>query len=73
MNGRVRDLILNPEQTHMIHDIVAESGFYGMQTFDQALVQLVREGLVELDDAKNAATHAHDFELALRQEGLQPV
>jgi twitching motility protein PilT len=73
MNGRVRDLILNPEQTHMISDIVAESGFYGMQTFDQALLGLYRSGLVGLDDAMAAATNQHDFQLALRQEGLQPV
>jgi twitching motility protein PilT len=73
MNGRIRDLILNPENTHMIRDIVAESGFYGMQTFDQALLALYRSGLVELDDAMNAATNQHDFQIALRQEGLQPV
>ena len=73
MNGRIRDLVLNPEQTHMIHDIVAESAFYGMQTFDQALLQLYRSGLVSLEDAMAAATHSHDFQIALRQEGLQPV
>jgi twitching motility protein PilT len=73
MNGRIHDLILNPEQTHMIHDIVAESSFYGMQTFDQALLALYRSGLVQLDDAMAAATNSHDFQIALRQEGLQPV
>jgi twitching motility protein PilT len=73
MNGRIRDLILNPEQTHMIHDIVAESSFYGMQTFDQALLALYRAGLVELSDAMNAATNQHDFQIALKQAGLQPV
>jgi twitching motility protein PilT len=73
MNGRIHDLILNSEQTHMIHDIVAESAFYGMQTFDQALLALYRSGLVSLDDAMAAATNAHDFQIALRQEGLQPV
>jgi twitching motility protein PilT len=73
MNGRIRDLILNSDQTHMIRDIVAESGFYGMQTFDQALLALYRQGLVELDDAMAAATNAHDFQIALKQEGLQPV
>jgi twitching motility protein PilT len=72
-NGRIRDLILNPEQTHMIRDIVAESAFYGMQTFDQALLNLYRAGLVTLDDALNGATSPHDFQIALRQEGLQPV
>ena len=73
MNGRIHDLILNADQTHMIPDIVAESAFYGMQTFDQALLQLYRSGLVNLDDAMAAATNPHDFTLALRQEGLQPV
>lgn len=73
MNGRIHDLILNPEQTHMIIDIIAESSFYGMQTFDQALLQLFRTDLVSLDDALNAATNPHDFTLALRREGLQPV
>ena len=73
MNGRIRDLILNPEQTYMIQDIVAESSFYGMQTFDQALLALYRSGLVELQDAMNAATNSHDFTVALRQEGLQAV
>jgi twitching motility protein PilT len=73
MNGRIRDLILNPEQTHLIHDIVAESAFYGMQTFDQALLNLYRSGTVSLDDALDGATNPHDFQIALRQEGLQPV
>jgi twitching motility protein PilT len=73
MNGRVRDMIMNPEQTHMIFDIIKEGSFYGMQTFDQAILSLYRAGIVSLDDAKNASTHAHDFEIALRQEGLAPV
>jgi twitching motility protein PilT len=73
MNGRVRDLILNPEQTHLLRDLVAESGFYGMQTFDQALLDLYRSGLVELDEAMRASTSPHDFEIALKAEGLQPV
>jgi twitching motility protein PilT len=73
MNGRIRDLVLNPEQTHMITDIVAESGFYGMQTFDQALLNLYKAGLVSLDDAMNGASNPHDFQIALHQEGLQPI
>ena len=72
-NGRVRDLILDPEKTHELQDIVAEGSYYGMQTFDQALLSLFRAGLVDLEDARNAATNAHDFELVLRQAGLQPV
>jgi twitching motility protein PilT len=73
MNGRIRDLILNAEKTHLMHEIIAESGFYGMQTFDQAMLGLYRQGLVTLDDAKDAATNAHDFQIALRSEGLQEI
>jgi twitching motility protein PilT len=73
MNGRIRDLILNPDQTHQITNIVAESSFYGMQTFDQALLHLYRAGMVTLEDALSAASSPHDFQIALRQEGLQPV
>lgn len=42
-----------------------------MQTFDQALLALYRSGLMELEEAMKAATNAHDFQIALRQEGLQ--
>ena len=73
MNGRIRDLVLDSEKTHMIHDIIKESSFYGMQTFDQAIFGLFKDGLVSFEDARSAATNAHDFEVALRAEGLQPV
>jgi twitching motility protein PilT len=36
-----------------------------MQTFDQSLLDLVREGLVTEDDARAVATNPHDFSLAL--------
>jgi twitching motility protein PilT len=73
MNGRIRDCVVDPEKTHEILDIVAESGYYGMQTFDQALVGLYRSGLVTLEDAKSAATVPQDLELQLKREGLLQI
>ncbi len=73
MNGRTRDLILKGRETHQLHDVIAKSAFYGMQTFDQALLKLYRARLIELEDAKRAASNPHDLHLALQQEGLQPV
>ena len=35
--GRIRDFIMDPEQTGRIHTAISESENYGMQTFDQAL------------------------------------
>jgi twitching motility protein PilT len=63
--GRVYDRIVDPDATDEIVDIIAEGEFYGMQTFDQALVQLVREGLVANVDARRIASSPHDFDLQL--------
>ena len=63
--GRVYERILDTEQTATISDVIAESGYDGMQTFDQSLLGLVREGLVAEADAKAVATNPHDFALAV--------
>ena len=63
--GRVYDRIVDPEATIQITDVIADGGFYGMQTFDQCLVKLVREGMVAEEDARRASTNPHDFNLAL--------
>ncbi len=65
-NGRVQERIMDPEATYSIADVIAEGTYYGMQTFDQALVKLVQEGLVTEDDARAVSSHPHDFNLALR-------
>ncbi len=70
MTGRVYDMIINPENTHLIEDVIAEGDFYGMQTFDQHLLGLYREGLVTIENAVAAASSPHDFTLAVRQAGL---
>jgi twitching motility protein PilT len=70
MTGRVFDMIVNPEQTHLIQDVIREGEYYGMQTFDQHLLQLVRRGLVTREEAAAAATSPHDLALALQLEGL---
>jgi twitching motility protein PilT len=69
-NGRTAERILDPTRTQEIEEIVAEGGFYGMQTFDQSLLDLVRRELVEVPDALDAASNRHDFELAMQQAGL---
>ena len=42
MTGRVRDMIINPEETGRLPEVIAEGAYYGMQTFDQALLRHVR-------------------------------
>ena len=63
--GRVFDRLADPEQTDGIVDVIADGEFYGMQTFDQALVKLVKDGAVTAEDARRTASSPHDFDLAL--------
>jgi twitching motility protein PilT len=67
--GRIQDLILNPEDTSKIGDVIAEGAFYGMQTFDQALLGYVMEGRVSEEVARDFATSPHDFKLMLDAKG----
>jgi twitching motility protein PilT len=70
-NGRVADRIIDPDMTSEIAGIIAESGFYGMQTFDQSLLGLVQSGLIHIDDAMTASSRPHDFTLMLEQAGIR--
>jgi twitching motility protein PilT len=63
--GRVFDRLIDPDATDQIREVMASGEFYGMQTFDQALVKLVKDGLVTRDEARRTATNPHDFDLAL--------
>jgi twitching motility protein PilT len=68
--GRTAEAIADPERTGDLTSIMAESGFYGMQTFDQHLIALYRDRVIELEDALNVATNPHDLQVALRSQGL---
>jgi len=69
MTGRVRDMIMDPEQTGRLTEVVADGAYYGMQTFDQALFDHVKAGRVSLEEATRAATSPHDFKLLLAADG----
>ena len=69
MTGRVRDMIMNPEETGKLPEVISEGAFYGMQTFDQALLHHVQAGRVAMEDAMKAATHPHDFKLLVSSDG----
>jgi len=68
--GRVAERIADDEKTSEIEEVVAEGGYYGMMTFDQALLHLIQEGRVSVEDAMQAVSSVHDFELALQQAGI---
>jgi twitching motility protein PilT len=69
MTGRVQDKIVKPDETSDLTTVIAEGGYDGMQTFDQALYEHVVAGRVTVEDAMRAATSPHDFKLLLEAEG----
>jgi twitching motility protein PilT len=69
MTGRVRDMIIDPAQTGKLHEVIASGGYYGMQTFDQALFGHLKAGRVTLEDAMRVASSPHDFKLLVQADG----
>ena len=67
--GRVKDMIMIPEETGKLVDVISEGAYYGMQTFDQALLAHVQEGRVTMEEAVHAATSPHDFKLMVASDG----
>ena len=67
--ARVKELIEDKDRTKEIPDAISQ-GFdtYGMQTFDQSLMSLVKQGLVTYEEAHRQATNPDDF--ALRFSGI---
>lgn len=71
--GRIRDMIVDPEQTGKIDEVIADGAYYGMQTFDQALLAHYQQGNVTMEDALRAATSPHDFKLMVASRGVKPA
>jgi len=63
----VRDLIKDPARTGELHAYIRDAREqYGMQTFDQHLMDLVAEGVVAYETALAAASNPAHFELQMR-------
>ncbi len=68
--GRIAERIADPDLTAEIHDVIADGSYYGMITFDQYLLNLVRDGKVTIESAMKNVSSQHDFMLALQQAGM---
>jgi twitching motility protein PilT len=69
VTGRIQDLILNPEETGKITEVIAEGEYYGMRTFDQSLLGYAMEGRISEEVAMENASSAHDLKLMLAAGG----
>ncbi|MGZ6616717.1 MAG: type IV pilus twitching motility protein PilT, partial [Solirubrobacteraceae bacterium] len=69
MTGRARDMVMDQDQTARLHEVIQEGEYYGMQTFDQALLKHYQAGHVSMEDALRVASSPHDFKLLVASDG----
>ena len=66
-SGAIRECIIDPDKTINIPDFIEQGGTqYGMQTFDQSIMKLHKDGLVSFEEAMANATNPDDFDLRLK-------
>ena len=68
--SKVIDAIASPAGHGQIERLLSEGQYYGMQTLDQALVELVRDGMVSTRDALAASANPEDLRIALGSAGV---
>ncbi|MDH3973378.1 MAG: type IV pilus twitching motility protein PilT [Deltaproteobacteria bacterium] len=67
--SRIRECIAEEEKLKEIPDAIAAGHtMYGMQTFDQSLMGLLKKNFITYDDAMKNATNPDDF--ALKMQGV---
>ncbi len=69
-NERVFDRIIDPDQTHTLPEVIGDGEYYGMQSFDQAIMTLYEEGQVDFQTALAHASEPTDFKLLAQNRGL---
>jgi len=65
--GLVNEYLVDPMKTPMIVELI-ESGAvqYGMQSFDQSMMNLYKKGMISYEEALAQASNADDFELRVK-------
>src|SRR3954454_14205852 len=65
--ARMRECLTDGGDSSELLQIIAEGDYYGMQTFDQSLLDLVARGEVMAAEATAMAINGHNFRLELAQ------
>ena len=65
VNSRVAERIAQPDRLGELEQEMVEGDLYGMQTFDQSLVLLYRDGLVTRADVLAHASEASEMNFEL--------
>lgn len=69
-NERTREWITGREDASFLFEVMKEGGFHGMQTFDQALLDLVVGGHVGLESALPYVRNTHELKAKAQAAGI---
>lgn len=67
---KVVDVIATPDRASELDRVISDGQYHGMQTLDQALLELVRDGLVSTRDSLAAAANPEDLRIAMGHAGV---
>ncbi len=70
---RVAERIADPDLTMEIPEVIEQGSYYGMETFDQALLRLLADGVITVQEAFRTATRPADLRVRAQQSGILPT
>jgi len=66
-HGAIKECIMDPDKTVDIPDLMEAGNVqYGMQTFDQSIMNLYKQGIISFEEAMANATNPDDLDLRLK-------
>ena len=69
-NERVQEWIMSEQPTATLQELIRESEFFGMQTFDQSILRLVLSRHVDIDTALPHVRNGHQLRAKAMEAGL---
>lgn len=69
-NERTQEWIIGREEAAILVEVIKEGGFHGMQTFDQALLNHVIGGAVQLDAVLPFTRNSHEIRAKAQAAGI---
>ena len=70
-NERSQEWILGGSEPAALVDIISDSGFFGMQTFDQVMLKLVVDRVIDLPTAIPYSRNEHEMKAKALEAGIQ--
>jgi len=66
-SGAIKECILDADKTIDIPELLEQGGVhYGMQTFDQSIMKLHKQGIISFEEAMSNASNPDDLDLRLK-------